>query len=99
VLGIDLETYARRHGFATRQYSGGPGDLRASIDRGIPPIIFVDYGILAYQANHFMVVTGYTADGVLVNTGRREGEWLSDRALEKIWKRNKYWTLVLEPAP
>lgn len=99
VLGIDLEIYARKHGFEAAQYSGALSDLKAHVDRGIPLIIFVDYGFLVYEVNHFMVVTGYTGDGVIVNSGRREGMRISDGELEKIWKRNHYWTLALEPSP
>ncbi|MGD0228876.1 MAG: C39 family peptidase [Syntrophorhabdales bacterium] len=98
VLGLDLEVYARKHGFETEQYSGSLDDLRTRVDRGVPLIIFVDYGLLVYEVNHFMVVTGYTRDGVIVNSGRREGQRVSMRELAKIWKRNHYWTLALRPS-
>ncbi len=98
VLGLDLEQYARKHGFDTEQYSGGLDDLRTRIDRGVPPIIFVDYGLLFYQVNHFMVVTGYTKDHIIVNSGHRQNQPVSNGELEKIWKKNGYWTLVLKPS-
>jgi predicted double-glycine peptidase len=99
VLGVDLEIYAKRHGFKEGQYSGTLRDLRAKVDAGIPVIIFVDYGVSVYHVNHFMVVTGYRGDGVLVNSGRHENFWISGKELEKIWKKNGYWSLALRPSP
>ncbi len=98
VLGIDLELYAGKHGFKTHQYSGSIADLRKNVDLGIPAIIFVDYGFSIYEVNHFMVVTGYTGDSVIVNSGKRENRSIADGELEKIWKKNRYWTLVLKPS-
>lgn len=97
VLGMDLELYAKRHRFSSNQYSGSISDLRKLIDQGIPPIIMVDYGFLSIQVNHFIVVTGYTANGVLANTGREENQSIGERRLESIWKKTGYWTLVLKP--
>ena len=99
VLGIDLELFARRQGFEARQYSGSITDLRQNVDAAIPVIILVDYGLSVYEVNHFMVVTGYTRDGVVVNSGRHEKQAVSGRELERIWKKTHYWALVLEPLP
>jgi len=98
VLAIDLEIYAQKHGFATEQYSGGLDDLKKRIDRGTPPIIFVDYGFLSYEANHFMVVTGYVKGSVIVHSGRLKNQIVPDRQLEKIWSKNRHWTLLLKPS-
>lgn len=97
VLGIDLELYAKRHGFSTSQYSGSLQDLRRLIDGKIPAVILVDFGIGMLQVNHFIVITGYTSNGVLANTGREENQLISSRRLESIWKRTGYWTLVIKP--
>ncbi len=99
VLGMDLEMYARKHGFATEQYSGGLDDLKKRVDMGIPPIIFVDYGFLSYELNHFMVVTGYTKNAIIVNSGSRRNEMVPAGQLEKIWRKNRHWTLLLKPSP
>jgi ABC-type bacteriocin/lantibiotic exporter with double-glycine peptidase domain len=99
VLGIDLELFGREQGFEARQYSGSIADLRQNVDASVPVIILVDYGISIYESNHFMVVTGYAKDRVIVNSGRHEREEVSQRELEKIWKRTHYWALVLRPSP
>jgi predicted double-glycine peptidase len=98
VLGFDLENYARKQGFSVRQYSGSLADLRQNVDKEVPSIVFVDYGFSVYEANHFMVVTGYGKDSIIVNSGRHENQAISTKEMEKIWKRNRYWTLVLGPS-
>jgi ABC-type bacteriocin/lantibiotic exporter with double-glycine peptidase domain len=99
VLGLDLESYGRRQGSEAHQYSGSINDLRQNIDAGAPIIILVDYGFSLYELNHFMVVTGYTRDGVIVNSGRYENKHISNKELEKIWKKTDYWALLLKPSP
>lgn len=98
VLGLDLEIYAKKQGFEARQYAGTVADLRRNVDRGVPSIIFVDYGLSLYEVNHFMVVTGYGKDGFIINSGKRENQFIPERELEKIWQKNGYWTLVLKPS-
>jgi predicted double-glycine peptidase len=97
VLGFDLENYGKRHGFETQQYAGTIVDLKQKVDAGVPVIIFVDYGMSVYQVNHFMVVTGYTGNGVVVNSGSHQRQIITDKELERIWKKNRYWSLVLRP--
>jgi len=97
VLGVDLEVFARMHGFEARQYEGSIGDLRQKVDEMVPLIILVDYGFSVYEANHFMVVTGYTKDGVVVDSGRKEHQVISEGELARIWKKTRYWTLVVTP--
>lgn len=96
-LGMDLEFYAARNGFITKQYMGNIDELKENIIKGIPPVILVDYGIFIYQRNHFMVVTGYGGNGIIVHSGRDE-KIISYEKLEKIWRKTGFWTLVIKPA-
>jgi hypothetical protein len=96
ILGIDLVLYGRKTGFEAFQYSGNMADLRQRVDAGTPVIILVDSGLSFYQSNHFMVVTGYSPDGVIANSGRRENQLISHRELDRIWKKTDYWSLVLK---
>jgi len=98
VLGIDLEIWAKKHGFPFRQFEGKMQDLREAIDRGTPPVVFVDYGLGFYQQGHFMVVTGYGPEGVIVNNGRQENRFISEKDLDRIWKKTGYWMFILLPA-
>jgi predicted double-glycine peptidase len=95
VLGLDLELHAKKLGFSTEQYTGTMHDLNEKIDQGIPPIILVDNGFSLFKAHHFMVVTGYTPDGLIVNTGTDQNRFLPTEELDRVWKKNDYWTLVL----
>lgn len=98
VLGIDLELYAKSIGFDTAQYSGNIADIRDNINKETPLIILVDYGFMVYQNNHFMVTTGYTDSGIVVNSGRKQNEIISDRELEKIWQKTGFWSLRIQPS-
>jgi len=97
-LTIDLELYARRLGFSVQQYSGNIDDLRAAVDKGVPPVILVDYGFSIYQVNHFMVVTGYTEKGIILNTGKERNKIIFNEDLSEIWGKTGFWTLVIEPS-
>jgi predicted double-glycine peptidase len=97
VLGLDLERYARKRGFAARQFTGTFDSLTSSIDAGTPPIILVDYGFGPYRQGHFMVVTGYASGGIVVNSGARKDAFVAREELERIWKKTGFWTLVVTP--
>lgn len=97
VLGIDLQLFAKKRGFQAQPSTGSPGEIRKQIDQGIPPIILVDYGFSFYQRNHFIVITGYAANGVLANTGSAENEFIGEEELLRIWKKTGYWMLVVKP--
>jgi hypothetical protein len=98
ILGIDLEIYAKKHGFQSRQFAGKVLDLREAIDLGTPPIILVDYGFGFYQQGHFMVVTGYGPGGIIVNNGLHENQFISEEDLDRIWRKTGYWAFLLLPS-
>ena len=98
VLGMDLEIYAKRQGFLTRQFSGTIDGLKRLVDEKIPPIILVDFGFSLYQANHFVVVIGYTQDGVIVTSGQHQNQSIREGELKKIWGKTGNWTLVIRPS-
>lgn len=97
VLGLDLEAYARKHGFNAIQSSGAIEEIKRNIDAKIPTIILVDYGGVFHQQNHFMVAKGYTQDGVVFNSGRRENHLIPNDILQRIWKKTDFWTLIIKP--
>ena len=97
VLGMDLERYAGKQGFLTRQYQGTIEDLRGCIDEATPPIILVDLGFALYQVNHFAVVTGYNTEGLFVNSGGEENRFIREGEFKKIWGKSGNWMLVVRP--
>ncbi len=98
VLPTDLENYPAKKGFVTEKLTGSISRLREDIDSGIPVILLVDYGLSIYRLDHFLVATGYTGDGIVVNSGRKERQVVSNSDLEKAWKRTGYWALRLFPS-
>jgi predicted double-glycine peptidase len=97
VLGMDLGLYAQKLGFDMTGRAGTVDDIKRNVDMGVPVIILVDYGMFAYQQNHFMVAKGYTSDGIIVNSGRAENQVIPVKDLNKIWKKTGFWSLVVRP--
>ncbi len=95
-LSIDLLLYAERHGLEARLYRGGLRDLKERLDEGIPLIVMVDYGIAGLQKNHFLVVTGYSEEGVLVHTDTRRNHFIPYERFLRIWRRTGYWSLLIK---
>ena len=71
--------------------------LKKLIDSGYPVIVLVDNGFALYQVNHFMVVIGFDEHGVIVNSGKDQGQRLSWRDFEKAWGKTHFWTLFITP--
>ena len=94
-LDIDMLLYAQSRGLAASQYRGRLDDLREKIDSGRPLIVLVDYGFSIIQANHFMVIVGYNARGVIANSGREEMKFIPVEDFLKSWERTKFWTLLI----
>ena len=96
-LTIDMVLYVQRKGLQANYYKGGIEDIQIRIDDGFPVIILVDFGFMAYQVNHFIVVTGFNEYGVVVNSGKHQGQILPWTDFEKAWKKTHYWTLLINP--
>ena len=94
-LNLDMALYAQQKGFSAIEYSGSMQDLKEKISAGQPLLVMVDYGFLAWQANHFMVVVGYNSDGVIANSGKTERELINNDTFLRIWRKTGFWTLVI----
>jgi ABC-type bacteriocin/lantibiotic exporter with double-glycine peptidase domain len=95
-LNIDMVIYPQKKGLLAEQYSGNMQDLKKNIDSGYPLIVLVDYGFWAVQTNHFMVVVGYNEDGIIVNSGKDRGKFISEEDFIKTWEKTKFWTLLIK---
>jgi len=91
-----MALYAEARGLEVSSYSGGIDDVKAKIEAGYPLIVLVDEGFSIYQVNHFMVLVGYSNDGVIVNSGREEGKFIPTGDFLKSWERTKFWTLFIK---
>lgn len=96
-LNLDMLLYPQTRGLGADQYSGGISDLKEKIDAGYPLIVLVDYGFSVVESSHFMVVTGYNAQGVIANSGAEQGKFMAMDDFYKIWKKSHFWTLLIRP--
>jgi len=98
VVSLDLALYPRGRGFATRFFRGSEKDVAAAVDAGQPLLVMVDEGFGGIRVLHFMVVTGYDAQGVLVNSGRGQGLRLGWGEFLSAWDGADRWALRVTPA-
>lgn len=96
-LNIDMVLYAERKGLKARQYSGNIRDIKENVDSGNPLIVMVDYGFSVYQRNHFMVVVGYSQNGIIAHSGGRRFKVIQYRDFEKTWRKTNLWSLLVYP--
>jgi predicted double-glycine peptidase len=95
-LNLDMVLYAQKRGLYAIQYAGNMDDLRKNIDSGHPVIVLVAYGFSLYEVDHFMVVTGYYDNGVIVNSGREQNKFIDKGDFLKTWAKGNYWTLLIK---
>lgn len=95
-LGIDMAIYARSKGAFAEQIKGSWEELKNLIDADFPVIVSVDHGFFGIQANHFMVVVGYSEDGVIVNSEKNREKMEKKRKFLRAWGKNQYWMLLIK---
>jgi ABC-type bacteriocin/lantibiotic exporter with double-glycine peptidase domain len=96
-LTMDMVLYSQKEGFAVRQYSGGLEDIRKNVNLGYPLIVLVDNGFFVYQKNHFMVVLGYSQNGVFVHSGKEREKFIPLNDFLGPWGKADHWTLLVTP--
>ena len=96
-LSVDLALFARDRGLDAVWYEGNPEDLREKIDRTQPLIAMVDLGLGTVRRPHYLVVVGYSPEGIIANTGTRQHHNISWNRFLKQWHRTQMWTLHIHP--
>jgi len=96
-LDVDMVLYAERKGFGASQYRGSLEDLKRNIDSNQPLVVLVDDGFWVYEKAHFMVVVGYDAGGLIVNSGKEQNLFIPLSRFLRSWERTKFWTLRITP--
>jgi len=96
-VSLDLALYPRGRGFATRFFRGAPSDVAAELNAGRPLLVMIDYGFSGVHLFHYMVVTGYDAGGVRVNSGREREQRIAWARFLAQWDGADRWALAVEP--
>jgi ABC-type bacteriocin/lantibiotic exporter with double-glycine peptidase domain len=98
-LNVDLFLFARRMGFNASAFKGSISDLKDSISKERPLIVFQDLGYPLLPVRHFSVVIGYDdAKGILVlHSGKRKNKLISYERFLRSWAKMDYWTLLILP--
>ncbi len=92
-VSLDLALYPRTRGFFTRFFRGTAADVAAEIDAGRPLLVMIDYGFGGVHVFHYMVVTGYDAEGIRVNSGRDRDQRVSWGRFLSLWSGADDWGL------
>ena len=95
-LDIDMVLYAQKLGRKAEKYRGSLEDLQKNVDLKNPLIVLVDYGFLAYQRNHFMVVRGYDENHIYVNSGLEPLAAISKSDFLHGWEKTNFWALLIQ---
>jgi hypothetical protein len=95
-LTLDMLLYARKRGFLAEWYNGSVNDIRRSVDERVPLIVMVDLGFASVRKYHFMVVVGYTPEGVIANSGKTREKLIPWKNFLARWNRTKRWALRIE---
>lgn len=86
-LITDLAAAARRRGFAAEVADLDLPRLRERISEGVPVILLVDLGVWSWSRPHYLVVYGWTPDGVVAHSGRERGKVIPFSTLDAQWAR------------
>jgi hypothetical protein len=95
-VGPDLVLHARSLGAKARFFSATPEELEEFVNKQVPVIVQVNRGIGPVVRGHFMVVVGYSFDGVVANNGFVQQEIIPwDRFLTD-WHRMGNFAMVVD---
>jgi hypothetical protein len=95
-IGADLAIYARDKGADARFYSSTPEFLLEHIEQKEPVLVEVDNGIGPLVKAHFMLVVGYSPEGVVANNGLVQQEIIPWSKFLTAWYKMGYFALVVK---
>jgi ABC-type bacteriocin/lantibiotic exporter with double-glycine peptidase domain len=96
-IAEDMVLYARQRGFDSKWYEGNTDDIVRAVDSGSPLVVMIDLGFSLARAYHYMVITGYSSQGVIANTGTTSQKLISWERFMSQWERTHNWTLLVTP--
>ena len=93
---LDMVLYAREQGLSATWFNGSVGDIVRAVDDGVPLIVMVDFGFARISKNHYMVVVGYSPDGIVANSGASRETLILWKDFLPTWERATRWTLRIQ---
>lgn len=94
-LNLDLMLYARAQGLCAEWRQGSHQELAERLGQGQPLMVLVDNGLGPVKKLHYMVVTGYSAQAVQVNSGLHQGMQITWPDFLSAWGRTNYAVLLV----
>jgi ABC-type bacteriocin/lantibiotic exporter with double-glycine peptidase domain len=98
-LPMDLLIYAREKGFEVKYYKGSVSNIKESLTRREPLILFLNLGYGFYPVGHYIVAVGMDekAGVVFAHSGTEKEQAFTMKELEKSWSKTGYSTLLVRP--
>lgn len=98
-LPMDLLIFARQKGFEVKYYKGNLDDLKASLKRKEPLILFLNLGYSFYPVGHYVVAVGMDEGSsvVFAHSGMEKEQAYPMSELQEAWSKTGYSTLLVRP--
>jgi ABC-type bacteriocin/lantibiotic exporter with double-glycine peptidase domain len=86
-LITDLENFAKGLAFQTESGQGTVEELRTFINRGKPVIVLVDLGRWFLSLPHYLVLFGYSQEGLIAHDGKKASRLFTYPDFQKKWEK------------
>jgi ABC-type bacteriocin/lantibiotic exporter with double-glycine peptidase domain len=96
-LITDLENFARGQAFQTKSGRGTVEELRSFIREGKPVIALVDLGRWFVSQPHYLVLFGYSPEGLIAHDGKRASRLFRYPDFERMWEKMGRTYLLVYP--
>ncbi len=94
-LITDLASAARRRGVPAEVTELDLPRLEERIRAGTPVILLVDLGTWVWSRPHFLLAYGWTSEGIVAHSGRREGTVIPFSRLDAQWAKMGRLSIVV----
>lgn len=98
-LQIEMLAAPRRYGMISYELSPRFEDVLREIAAGTPVVVLQDYGVWPVPVWHYAVAAGYDREReeLVLRSGEKERLVIPFGVFEYIWKKSKYWAMVVTP--
>ena len=96
-LQVELMATARANGLLVYLLPPTFKALLSELEKEHPIIVLVNRGYSWYPLWHYVTVTGYNRDNILMHFSDKADEALSIDTFKSLWKRSENWGVILLP--